>query len=299
MMSRVMSYNRFHLIDKFLHFVDNKSLDENYEKIAKIKPIYQYLFERFRTLYIPERDISIDESLLLWKGRLSWKQYIPNKRARFGLKSFVLCESSTGYIWNGKLYTGKELTADLDRNYGQFHYMGTKIIVDLMSDALLDKGYRLHIDNWYTSFEVVKHLLDHKTNCIGTLRKDRKGIPKDVVGPKKIKANERIVRYEERTGIMCTRWKDKKDVYMMSSCITNDTVNVMRAGKPKDIPLVVHMYNQSMGGVDRSDQMLTTYEAERKRIKKWYKIFFLCTLLVVLHSMLTLSAKSWVIIAHH
>ena len=67
---------------------------------------------------------------------------------------------------------------------------------------------------------------------------------------------------------MCTRWKDKKDVYMMSSCITNDTVNVTRAGKPKDIPLVVHMYNQSMGGVDRSDQMLTTYEAERKRIKK-------------------------------
>ena len=169
MMSRVMSYNRFHLIDKFLHFVDNKSLDKKYEKIAKIKPIYQYLFERFRTLYIPERDISIDESLLLWKGRLSWKQYIPNKRARFGLKSFVLCESSTEYIWNGKLCTGKELTADLDQNYGQFHYMGTKIIVDLMNDALLDKGYRLHIDNWYTSFEVVKHLLDHKTNCIGTL----------------------------------------------------------------------------------------------------------------------------------
>jgi len=26
-----------------------------------------------------ERDISIDESLLLWKGRLSWKQYIQKR----------------------------------------------------------------------------------------------------------------------------------------------------------------------------------------------------------------------------
>ena len=53
-----------------------------------------------------ERDISIDESLLLWKRRLSWKQCIPNKRSRFGLKAFVLSEGSTGYVWNIILYTG-------------------------------------------------------------------------------------------------------------------------------------------------------------------------------------------------
>ena len=30
-----------------------------------------------------------------------------------------------------------------------------------------------------------------------------------------------------------------------------------------------------MGGVDRSDQMLTSYEVERKRVKKWYKKQFM------------------------
>jgi len=44
------------------------------------------------------RDISVDESLMLWKGQLGFRQYIPIKRARFGIKSYELCESGSGYI---------------------------------------------------------------------------------------------------------------------------------------------------------------------------------------------------------
>ena len=67
---------------------------------------------------------------------------------------------------------------------------------------------------------------------------------------------------------MCTKWRDKKDVHMLSTCVQNDTITVNRAGREKNIPLVIHEYNRKIGGVDRSDQMLTTYESERKRQKK-------------------------------
>ena len=90
MISKILSYNRFLLIEKCSHFVDNITLGENYEKITKIKPVHDYLSQRFYLLYTPERYINIDESLLLWKGRLSWKQYIPKKRSHFGMKLFVL-----------------------------------------------------------------------------------------------------------------------------------------------------------------------------------------------------------------
>ena len=39
----------------------------------------------------------------------------------------------------------------------------------------------------------------------------------------------------------------------------------MRAGKPKQIPNVAHIYNNSMGGVDCANQMLTSYSTEGKR----------------------------------
>ena len=35
------------------------------------------------------------------EGNLAFKQYIPMKRARFGIKMFSLCETS-GYVYLGK-----------------------------------------------------------------------------------------------------------------------------------------------------------------------------------------------------
>ena len=61
----------------------------------------------FQCTYVPERDVSVDESLMAYKGRLSWIQFIASRRARFGIKFYMLCESSTGYIWNAVIYTGK------------------------------------------------------------------------------------------------------------------------------------------------------------------------------------------------
>ena len=52
----------------------------------------------------------------------------------------------------------------------------------------------------------------------------------------------------------------------MSTCVNDATVIVKRAGKDKQIPHVVDFYNQYMGGVGKSDQMLTNYEIERKRV---------------------------------
>ena len=94
---RIISQNK---MEKFLYFVDNEEFSVSYNKASKIQPILEKLVERFKLLCELEGDISIDESLLLWKERLSWKQYIPKKRPRFGLKAFVLSEGSTGYVWN-------------------------------------------------------------------------------------------------------------------------------------------------------------------------------------------------------
>ncbi|KAL3203215.1 hypothetical protein MRX96_042007 [Rhipicephalus microplus] len=96
----IMSRNGFELIMRMLHFVDNTTI-ENCEghpqpHLRKIWPVYQALLEKYRTLYVPERDVSVDESLLLFKGRLSWKQYMPLKRARFGINHFCCANLQVG-----------------------------------------------------------------------------------------------------------------------------------------------------------------------------------------------------------
>jgi len=115
--SQIMTEKRFHLLLKFLHFADNSKFDpdQRKKKLYKIQPILDHLKSKFSSVYTPERSICVDESLILWKGRLGWIQYIPSKRSRFEVKIYKLCESSTGYLWNFIVYTGK------DTIYGQRH----------------------------------------------------------------------------------------------------------------------------------------------------------------------------------
>ena len=207
---RILSQNKLVLLEKFLHFCNNQELPENYNKTAKIQPVLEMLNKRFKLLINLERDLSIDESLLLWKGRLSWKQYIPKKRSRFGTKSFVLCEASTGYIWNITLYSGAD-TLGIDPN-GIEEYHATKVVLYL-SDGIFDNGHCVYIDNWYTSIEICDILNKRSTDVVGTIRRDRKGLPTDV-SKKKLGPGERTVMYEHTLGLLLPIGKIKE----MSLC---------------------------------------------------------------------------------
>ena len=91
--NNVMPRNRYQTILRFLHFADNSDYDPNdpnRDRLYKVRPLVDLLVSKFKTTYIPEKNISIDEELLLWKERLVFKQYIPLKRARFGIEMFSL-----------------------------------------------------------------------------------------------------------------------------------------------------------------------------------------------------------------
>jgi len=105
----VISRERFELICKFLHFIDNESLPtyQGPPILFRIYPVICHLNMKFQTLYLPNQNIVIDESLTLWKGHLSIRQYLPLKFSKFGMKTFELCESRTGYLWCFLVYTDK------------------------------------------------------------------------------------------------------------------------------------------------------------------------------------------------
>lgn len=271
----IMSRNRFELIMRMLHFVDNMTI-ENCEghpqpHLRKIWPVYQALLEKYRTLYVPERDVSVDESLLLFKGRLSWKQYMPLKRARFGIKSFLLCESSSGYIWNSVIYTGKETNIEISSEEAATFGMATKVVLKLL-EPLLDKGYCVTTDNFYTSPELVDFLLKRSTDIYGTTRATRKDLPPGFAKAK-LKKGEMVAF--QRGKCLAVQWMDKKLVTVLSTVHSAEMARFIdKMGKETLKPEVILDYNHTMGGVDRADQMLASYSVPRKRKKISYKKIF-------------------------
>uniref|UniRef100_A0A8C5W7D9 PiggyBac transposable element-derived protein 4 n=1 Tax=Leptobrachium leishanense TaxID=445787 RepID=A0A8C5W7D9_9ANUR len=267
----VMPEYRFSLIMKFLHFENNEEFNETTlpsPKLKKIWEVYQMILKNFQRSYVPERDISIDESLMAYKGRLSWVQYIASKRARFGVKSYMLCESSTGYIWNSFIYTGKETQFNPKySNYG----MATSSVLSLI-EPLLNQGYCVTTDNFYTSPELYEFLLQNKTDAYGTVRANQRNMP-PMFGNMKLETGELVAWQKGK--MMALRWRDKKDVCLMSTVHNTSTVMVRaKGGKEITKPQVVMDYNNTMGGVDRADQAMIFYPAMRKQQKKFYKKIF-------------------------
>ncbi|GFS59507.1 piggyBac transposable element-derived protein 4 [Trichonephila clavipes] len=184
--SKVMSYRRFNLIYPFLHFSDNETfVTETHvcPKLSKIWSVLKYLTIRFKEVVTPDRDVTIDESLMLFKGRLGWKQYIPLKRSRFGIKSYMLCESKPGYVWSLIIYTGKGTL--FDEKYKHM-CMSSQVVITLM-EPLLNKGHCLTTDNFYSSPELTDILIQSLTDIYGTLKRRTKDVPKELVSKKMTK----------------------------------------------------------------------------------------------------------------
>ncbi|KAG8231019.1 hypothetical protein J437_LFUL010941 [Ladona fulva] len=59
-----------------------------------------------KSKYLPKENIAVDISLALWKGRLSFRQYIPLKSSKCGIEIFKLCESE--YLWSFTVYSGAD-----------------------------------------------------------------------------------------------------------------------------------------------------------------------------------------------
>ncbi len=63
-------------------------------------------------MYTPSRELSVDKTMLLFRGRFVGKQYMPKKPIKCGIKCFNLADSSNGYILNVLPYTGRETLDD-------------------------------------------------------------------------------------------------------------------------------------------------------------------------------------------
>jgi len=105
--SELIPFKRFVLLSKFLHFTNNENLPEN-DRLRKIAPVLNHLQQNFREVYYPQENVAIDESLIKFKGRLCYIQFNPQKRARFGIKIYKVCESVSGYCSGFSIHTGEK-----------------------------------------------------------------------------------------------------------------------------------------------------------------------------------------------
>ncbi|CAH1973304.1 unnamed protein product [Acanthoscelides obtectus] len=267
--SKHMSRDRYFQLQRYLHFSNNEIAPPG-NRLFKVENVLNILKENFQSQFYPFQNLVIDESMILFKGRLSFKQYIKTKKHRFGIKLYLLCDCETGIVLDFIIYCGKDtnIKAEDKNNLGT-----TGAVVAKLLEPYLNKGHPLYTDNFYTSPTLSTFLLQHKTNSCGTVRQNRQHMP---VFAKKLKQGDTDWRSSEN--LLAIKWKDRRDVVMLTSMHENRMVTLPKINRStyENVikPLCVLEYNRQMGAVDRSDMMLSSVDCTRKCLKWYKKLFF-------------------------
>lgn len=262
---KVMSRNRFQLLLRMWHFNDNENLAQD-GRLAKINPLLTHLNDMFKYLKSPGQDVVIDESMVPFKGRLLFKQYLPKKTHKYGVKLFKICDP-TGYTYRIIIYMGKGTGGNEGMSVAQ------SVVVDLMR-GYLDAGRVVYLDNYYTSMDLGITLLHRSTHMVGTVTSNRAWFPhKKLVneGGKHLEKGE-MNCLEYPNGTVFSRWMDKREVRMVSTKHPPEFVQTgttSRRGEVVMKPLVVVDYNKAKMGIDLSDQM-SSYSSPVRRTMRWY-----------------------------
>ena len=132
-------------------------------------------------------------------------------------------------------------------------------------------------------------LVDCNTDTIGTVKVARKDVPAKIKDAK-LKKGEVVAAYRKKS--MVLKWKDKKDVCVLSTLHDDSMMQVKsRHGKEINKPKAVASYNSHMGGVDLSDNLMVHFSTARNRLKKYYKKVFRHMLdMTLLNSYITYKA---------
>jgi hypothetical protein len=157
-----MSCNRWKQIKLRLHFNDNTYLNPS-DKLYKIRSILQPLTENFRKIRMSEK-LSVDEQVILVKGKHSLKNYVNNKPKNWGYKAFVLCDSN-GIAHNLKLYSGKAVHGPSLPDVGV-----SGNVLRLASVIPRNMFHKLYFDNWFTGVQLVSKLEKLGIHSLGTVR---------------------------------------------------------------------------------------------------------------------------------
>lgn len=253
-----MSRDRFVSILRFLRFDDKGTRPNRRERdrFAPIRDVWDKIMINLKKHYIPGANLTVDEQLVPYRGRVSFRQYIPSKPDKYGMKIWWICDSSNSYPLYGMPYLGKQGNSRAQNLASQ--------VVQQLCEQFERSNRNITFDNFFTSYELAQNLLSKGLTCVGTLRKNKACIPPNFL-PKKTRELESNI-FGFRKNIMIVSYVPKKNraVLLLSTMHNSNGCNVENKNKS----YVNTYYNETKGGVDTLDQMCHAFTVKRKT-RRW------------------------------
>ncbi|XP_031559852.1 piggyBac transposable element-derived protein 4-like [Actinia tenebrosa] len=143
----VVRRNRFQEISQFLHFNDSMKAppcgDANCDLLFKVRPVLKKVLENTQRYYLPKKNIAVHEGIIAFRGRPSFRQYMPAKPTKYSIKVWMANDSSKGYVLNFEIYMGSEAEK-------RVHGLCYQVVMNMVK-PFLKKNHDICFDNNQTT----------------------------------------------------------------------------------------------------------------------------------------------------
>lgn len=170
-----MNLKRFRFLLRYVRFddINSRHTRRQEDKFTAVREIFEMFNNNCKKYYSVSEYCTLDEQLVGFRGRCSFRMYIPNKPAKYGLKIFALVDARTWYVLNSEVYVGKQ-------NDGPFQVSNNTVDVSMrLSQPIHGTGRNLTTDNWFSSIPMADSLLANNVTLVGTLKKTKKSCPRN------------------------------------------------------------------------------------------------------------------------
>ena len=280
LISSTMSRNRYFKLRNFLHVVNNLDVsndEKERDKLWKVRPIITSFLNA--VLRLPrEENVSIDEQMIPFSGKVSIRQYVPRKPNPTGLKNYVLA-SKNGTILDFEIYQGKTTNFPEDTEKGNLGAGGRAVL--RLSESC-SAGTNMYFDRYFTSVTLLDKLREKGISGTGTTMSNRfpnVGFPTDYELKKQGRGTIKA-KVRDDKNITLIKWMDNKAITMASSKHSVNPIHQCKRYSKSDKrylnipqPNVVKHYNQFMGGVDLLNRQIASYRSYHKTNKWPVRVF--------------------------
>ena len=142
--------------------------------------------------------LSIDETLYSMRHQTGFRQYSPNKPAKYGLLYKSLNDARSPFTYQVIPYCGKPVEGD-----GPYYINTTEDYIKKLVSAMPEssvKGRNISMDKLYTSISTANWLLNNNITSVGTLVSNLHSIPDELKHTKQREEFESTIHWEKEEG---------------------------------------------------------------------------------------------------
>ncbi|XP_020483419.2 piggyBac transposable element-derived protein 4-like isoform X1 [Labrus bergylta] len=254
-----MALRRFNLIESVITFDDKLTRSRRkHDMLAAVRVLWEKWTDRLPMLFNPGRNVCVDKQLVAFRGNCRFRQYMPKKHARYGIKIWVTCDVGTCYAWRMQVYTGKE---DGQPSEGG---QEKQVVLDMLEGL---RGHTVTCDKFFTSFSLSEELLlKRKIALVGTIRSNKLELPKNLLQIRHRAVFSSLFGFTKTHSLVSYIPRRGKNLLLLSSKHRAPKVN-------KRKPVIITDYNSCKRAVENLEKVLGTYSCNR-RTRRWPMVMF-------------------------